>query len=502
MTDLPIELWHLIFDHLQLVDLSSCAQVCKTIYLAVKAYRIREIAFTPGIDLWFHHVSDNYKHRVYFRNASILRRSSFCFDHLKRLKIGRLSPIYNLNEINQFSRLEKLDIDLKFYENEKSMILSLVNLKVLYLFMSDHLPYLELDTPRLTEIYTFSLKKLEFIYPESVRCIHTFFHDGKLSMFRNLEYLIFTDCYSLLDSHPSYPGGFDEISVTVLKKLKEIDFYYHINYSLYGGQNLNVFKRMVANLLALGRPDLKVFWQNVQITAANWPTDYEHPVGNRSQIGLQLWNYEKLKKKISIPCFDFNERILEIRGAGFNPRSEEFISKFFAKFSLRKIVVHVPIEQNEGGLLLEFIARSPDLFALEFGNSCLGQLFFDRMADTVRLNAIPLRHLQITGSSDRVQNFEFLLGLRDLERFKVYQQLPAELITKLFKLPMLAEIEFGRCIFELPFSPEFRIERISMGRIRLNEKPLSLPLSDRQLLGLARTTVASDLRPSKKQRRF
>ena len=121
--------------------------------------------------------------------------------------------------INKFTRLEELDIDLKNYKKEQNRILSLPNLKVLYLFIPDHLSNVKLDTPRLAKVCTFDLKKLEFVYPESVRCIHTFSHSGKLSMFRNLEYLTFTDCYNLLDHLSSYDSRkFKHFSITNLKK--------------------------------------------------------------------------------------------------------------------------------------------------------------------------------------------------------------------------------------------------------------------------------------------
>ena len=317
MVDLPIELWHLIFDHLQLVDLSACAQVSKAVYLVVKSYRIREIAFTRRVHRWFHYTTPtiDHKHRVDFTMASSLERSSFNFDHLKRLKIGRSSAINDLEEINKFTRLEELDIDLKNYKNEKNGTLSLANLKVLYLFVPDDFSYVELDTPRLAKVYTFRLKKLEFVYPESVQCIHTFSHSGKLSMFRNLEYLTFTDCYNLLDHLSSYDSRkFKHFSITNLKKLKEIDFYYL--YPEYREKNMSVFKKFIANL-ALGRPELKVFWFHVQMTDSNLLTEYEHMFDNfRSNITFQLKHPEKLKEVFSL-CYLFNELMSVLSEAGF-----------------------------------------------------------------------------------------------------------------------------------------------------------------------------------------
>ena len=472
MADLPIELWHLIFDHLELVDLFSCALLNKEVRLKVKAYRIREIAFTRRVHKWFHYTTpiSNHKHRIDFTIASILERSSFNFDCLKRLKIGRRSAI-DLDVINKFTRLEELDLDLADYKNE-SWILSLSNLKVLYLFVPYGVPCVKLDTPSLTQVCTFSLKKLIFVYPESVRCIHTFFRGGKLTKFSNLEYLTLTDYYNQLDY--SYDNrSFNELSASDLKKVKEIDFYYYR--SLYRINNMSVFKRMIANLLALSRPDLKVFWYDVQVTDTNLLIEYENTMKNVGcLVAFQLQHYEKLKKKVNFFWYYyFNASMKKLSEAGFNLRSEKFISKLLARHSFRKILITDKVKERE--LLLKLIARSPDLSSLEFENSGLDQSFFDWMTDSIRLNAIPLRSLRLKGSygsflsSNGVQNFDFLFKLPDLEWFETDQQLPNELVSKLLRLPMLFVIKFrsGRII-------DKTIERLSRSRFLLNGKSLSL----------------------------
>ena len=465
MVDLPIELWYSIFDHLPLVDFFSCALVSKAVYLAVKEYRIREIAFTGRVYRWFHYTTSiiDQNRRIDFTMVSILRRSSFNFDYLKRLKIGQTFAI-DLEEINRFVHLEELDIDLKYYKEEKSRTLSLANLKVLYLFVPDRFSYLELDCPRLAKVCTFILQMLDFVHPQSIRCIHTFFHNGKLPMFPNLEFLAFTDHYNQLDfsSHYSWQA-FDEFSLPVLKNLKEIDFNYHQN---CGKVNMRNLKEAISNLLVLGWPDLKVFWQNVQVTDANLLTEYERTIEFGSLLVFQLQHYEELRE---IDCFwdyDFNGSMRKLSRAGFNLRTEKFISKFLARYSFRRIVIEGMVEERE--ILLELITRSPSLLSLEFEKSPLGQSFFDLMADTIQLNGIPLQILIIKKFSNRVLDFEFVLRLRDLELFQTDQQLPSKLISNcLLELPMLTEIEFsfGQSIY--------RIARISGNRFLWNEKPLS-----------------------------
>ena len=466
MAELPIELWHLIFDRLELVELSSCAQVSKTFYVAVKSYRIREIAFTRQVHEWFHYTTStiDHKHRLGYSLASILRRSSFDFDHLKRLKIGRRSAI-DLDVINRFVHLEELDLDLANYKNEKSWTLSLANLKVLYLFIREGFSYVELDTPRLAKLRTFSLKMLEFVYPESVQCIHTFDHSGKLSMFRNLEYLTFTDRYNQLNYHLFYAlRSFNQFNLTNLKKLKEIDFYY--TYTKYRKNNMNNFKRMTAKLLALDRPNLKVFWYDVQVTDPNLLTEYEHTMETvGSDVAFQLQHYEMLKEKVDFFwCYDFNGSMRLLPEAGFNPRSEEFTSKFLSRYSFGRISVTGQVEERE--LLLKLIARLPNLFALKFENSGLDQSFFDRMADIIQLNAIPLQQLSFKGTSN--ESLDFVSKLRDLEWFATDQELSSGLMAKLLRLPSLVEIECSSG------ETSKRIERLSTNRFRLDGETLSL----------------------------
>ena len=310
----------------------------------------------------------------------------------------------------------------------------------------------------------------------------------KLSMFRNLEYLHFTDRYNLLDYWDwatTYDSkSFKEFSMTVLKKLKEIHFHYTYlggrrQESGYIAKNMSDFKKVTANLLALKRPELKLFWQNVQMIDTDLLTEHEHMIkSDFGWIAFQLQHYEKLTDKVDFFWrfnFTWTMRYLEF---GFDPRSEEFLSKFFAKISLRKIAVHYGLEKKERrrgeDLLLEFIARSPNLLSLEFEKSDLGQEFFDRMAEIIQLHRISLRLFKFIGSPgyrDKLRNFEFVCRFQDLQQFVTNQQLPAELIAKLLKLPELSDIEFST--HEL-YSREFRIERMSVSRYRLNEKPLSL----------------------------
>ena len=433
----------------------------------MKEYRIREIAFTGRVHRWFHYAKpiSSHKHQIDYSLASILKRCSLNFDYLKRLKIGPRSTI-DLGDINKFVHLQELDIDLKNYENKKSRTLSLANLEVLYIFVPNHLPYLELDTPRLAKVCTCSLEMFEFVYPESVRCIQTFFHAGKMPMFRNLEYLTFTDCYNQLNYPPSYVSSqnFKDFSVLALKKLKEISFYYNV--SEYRKKNLSNFKEITTKLLALRRPHLKVFWLDVQVTDMSVLTEYERMEEHfGSVVAFQLRHYEILKERVEhLWSYGFNMSMNKLLQTGLNPRSNEFKSKFLSRYSIRKIIITGKVEERE--FLLELITRSPDLFSLNFDNSRLGQSFFDQMADTIRLKAIPLRRLAFGNSSSDILNFDFVLGLRDLALLETDQRLSKELVSMLLRMPQMDYIAF--C------SAKYRIERLSSSRFRLNGELMSL----------------------------
>ena len=479
MDDLPIELWHLIFDHLELVDLASCAQVSKKSYFILKRYcRIRELAFDRRLTvLWFHPDYSLYQHRVDYSMASVLSGSTFSLAYLRRLKIGRQSS-FNLDEINAFAQLEELDIDLRNYKNGQSKTLSLANLTALYVCTSEHLPYLELDTPRLSKVCTFSLARLEFVYPESVRCIHTCFHDGKLSMFRQLEYLLFSDYYDQNHYFVRFPAdNFNEFSLTNLKKLKEIHFYFGC-FKLYEN-NSDCIKRIVQVILS--RPDLQLFWTNVRMTGEDLLIEYEDTMRTvGSLVAFQLRNYDRLRGNIDLLwSYDFNRSIALLFQAGFNPRSEDFLGRFFAKYSIRKITVNG--KTNEPEVLMKLIAKSLNLRSLWFLDSNLDQTFFDRMTDTVRLNRIPLQVLRLQGSSTDSLKLEFLAKLVDLEVLETHQQPPADVFLKLLGLPFLMHFQYS--------ASKHEIERLSTDRFLLDKKPLSLQEILKHLLNKPGTLI-------------
>lgn len=464
MADLLIEVWHLIFNRLQLTDLSACAQVSKKFYFLVKEYRIKELAFTRRVARWFHYIPANYSYRVDFKKASILKSSSFNFDFLKRLKIGRTSTIDDLNVINRLPRLEELDIDLKNYKNEKSTRLSLANLKVLHLFMADHLSYLELDAPRLTKLCTVSLEMLEFLHPESIRCIQTFSHNGKLSLFKNLECLLLTDHFNRL----GYVGTrgsqkvFKEFSIVNLTKLNEISFCYR--HGEYEKKNMKIFKEFIKMILDSERSDLAIFWENVRVTDILLLTKYETIMDKiGSLVAFQLCNYGKLKSRVEFFWeYDFNESMnLLLKMARFDPRSDAFLSKFFAKYS-SILKIRITGRVTEAGHLMQVIGKSRSLTVLEFTDTFLTQKFFDVMPETVCLNRIPLQFLRLKGIQNGIQNFEFVLKLLDLQLFETGQKLPNEIVFRLLTMPWLTDIKF--C------TNRRRIERLSTSRFRVNGK--------------------------------
>ena len=476
---LPIDLWHLIFDYLELTDFPLCALVSKKLYSAVKGYRIQEIAFTGRVYHWFHLTTKpsrrDYKHRTDFANASILKKPFFNSGHLKRLKIGHLSSIQDLKVINEFVHLEELDIDLKNYDNEKGRTLSLASLKLLYVFVPGNFPLLELDTPKLAKVYTLSLKRLEFIHPKSVQCVHTFYHAGKLPTFCNLECLVFTNDYNHCksnreDKHSDDFQRLEEFSFSgnTLKNLKEIDFYFH--YFCFEKDNMRNFKRMVENILAQGRQNLKVFWFGLQISDLNLLTEYERFMGFFGNfLVFHFLHYEKSKDKIDFFSeYNFNNSMKKLSEAGFNIRSEKFISKLLRRYSIRRINAFGKVVERE--LLMELIARSSDLSMLHFSNSGLDQSFFDQMTETVRLNGIRLNWLLFENSSgDGILNYEFVTKLTDLDLFETDQRLPNELVSKLLTFPMVNKIEFSSGWFMTT-----TIERMSSTRYLLNGKSLSL----------------------------
>ena len=444
MTVLFDELWHLIFEKLELTDLSACAQVSKKFNLLVKDYRIKGISFTRGTDFnWFHYYRSSFEPQavsVYYSKSSVLKKSLFNFDHLKYLKVGRWSS-FDLSDVNKLTSLEDLDIDLKNYEGEESLTLSLPNLTMLCVFISNQIPFLELNTPRLSNIHTFRLEKLEFVYPKSVQQISTFSHGGNLSaLFPNLEYLTLTDFYSLLDFDESNElESFKDFSLTTLKNLKFISF--NNNSKVYIKKNIIIIKNFIQKVLNMQRPNLAVFWQEVQVTYPNMLTEYQNMLDNNQEwIVFHIKHYEKHRYTNIPSIFVFDSLIKGLQEAGFDLRSKYLALEFWAMFCLGEL--RVVDRVNEPELLTEFIVKSPNLSTLRFNDSGLDLLFFRRLIELIETKNIPLKLLEID------------------------QQLPSDLIMKLLSLPKLKAILFS--------ADKTTIERLSPNRFQMDGKSFDL----------------------------
>ena len=459
MADLLIELWHSVFDLLELRDVSSCALVSKKFYFTVKDYRIREIAFTRRVHDWFHYYLEDHKHRLDFKDVFILKSALLNFHYLKRLKIGRSSAI-DLNVINQLISLETLDIDLKNYD-AKNRTLSLPNLKTLLIFVPDDSPTIVLNTPKLGKVYTFLLKKLVFLFPNSVWYINTFFDGGKLSIFCNLELLWLNDQFKDPDYVYSHSFQSFEFNLASLKKLRKIEFFY--NKWQVWENNSSKIKRLVKSILDLERPKLEIILHDVLLTDINLLTEYEN-VRRSSEhwLPFQLRHYEKINDKTHLVRYEFNSIMSSMLKAGFKLENEKFISTFLdATSSVEIILVYGAVKDQE--LFMRIVAGTPALMSLKFSNSGLGQPFFDRMAETVRLNGLRLKSLRFQNASKGALNFEFVSKFPDLQLFEIDQQLPNDLILKMLRLPTMNEIGFG-------FS---RIQRMSANDYLLNGESFS-----------------------------
>lgn len=468
MKRLPIELYHLIFDQLPLIDLAACAEVSKRFYALVQQYRVRELSFDRRTNFkWFHAKPIIYQHRVDYSMASLLRGSSFSLEYLKRLKIGRQSSIDNLNEINKFAFLEELDIDLKNCANQKKHTLRLVNLRVLYVFVPSNVT-LKLNTPKLETLGTVDLKKLYFVYPKTLRRLETFFHAGKLLMFQNLQYLVFTDFYSLLDYCVTrHSKNFQECDLTKLRNLKEVRFCR----AIFGNEwtNLETIKKIIGELLqraALQRSGLRIFFQSVRVSNVKLLNEYRDTMRNiGSWVGFNLQHYEQLEERIEyFWSYSISVSVRKLKRAGLHSGNESFVSKFLAKYELRRLTVWGPSDPE---LLLKFIGSSK-LMCLEFfWPEGLDQSFFDQMAESIRLNRIPVQRLRLKLRKTTTLNFKFVNKLLDLETFETDKELTGETIAELLtELPLLVEIVY--------FSSyrERKIERL-IRKFRLDEKILS-----------------------------
>ena len=515
MDQLPLELYLKIFGHLDLSDLMSLRLVCKKFEYTVKKVKICELVFEK--DFW---KSSNFSSAIedklwlfvneikqfdsffnfsaYLLSSSFLSSGPFNVRFLKRLSIESLSKLkgIELEDINRFCHLEHLEIGFDQQPRKTSMWslsdrparkvprLQLPSLRSLRIISYFNQKGLEIVTPKLVALhlpepkkvqesgharyalderrlhlrtFTNEISSLKFKYPESIRflsiCLH-FSWSRRTNYVRNFKMVEYLQTYYHVQLE-NIAWLDDPIWIKLIPefpKLKRLN----LRGEKLSDFDLKKFTRLVERVAALERPDLKIYYLNIELS--NEPAlidDFEfyHKAYIEKENSLfHLWAYEFALKLKNYPLLDdkrepfHNRRINYSRlmnmvpmlvkrdkqfgedangvmneAALTNPLFVDFLKKFP---KIVKIDVDKKIENEDQ--FTHFVKGCKNLKALHLEGCQLSQAFFEQLPSISLLNVLWVAQ---TGEL----NMDFLFRMNHLSICATNQQLSPKLVLKLAK---------------------------------------------------------------------
>lgn len=257
MDRLPLELFQLIFQNLEITELFDLRLVNKRLNYAVSEFRMKELIFATNYQYrfnWsFSRQSINHLNVLPVTKQFILRSDQFNTKSLRFLKINLSSHKYRgvkLSNINQFVHLTQLEIDAGCYSAD-DCLLSLPNLKVLCFAIAGvrQTPGFTLDLPNLEKLDVLDLYGVTVKHPLTVKHLKCQYMEPNLACFKNIELL---ECFHLTNPGPK-SKNLDLL--TIFPQLKQLLVEKDPNKGL---------KQIIAEKARLEKLDLKIYFRSLE----------------------------------------------------------------------------------------------------------------------------------------------------------------------------------------------------------------------------------------------
>lgn len=262
INDLPLELKFKIFELLEIADILVARLVCKHWQTVLSEIKIETIIFQSfrfaklGAIKW--HFDD-----VPVRNVisvekdlslNLLQSSVFNLKNLKRLMInGSLNnEAFNIEQLNQFSKLEQIEIDE--WKGDKATLV-LPKLKRLYLW-SLYANELTIESPKLEAL--FCKINISLVSLPSTKLRHLEIHSFRDKVFT------FTDLETLKLDHTD---GVVQNMLQQLPKLTDIEFKLDDYSEGFFDGTINTLRNLVVERQRLNRTNLKIAFKDVVVTS-------------------------------------------------------------------------------------------------------------------------------------------------------------------------------------------------------------------------------------------
>ena len=431
ITELPEELYQVLFEFLNLHDLLELRLVCRFFNKQVKSYRVNELFIRLDSDkrpwefeYWFYRTpGHSFTNILLPSKAFILKRPLFEIERLKCLKfevhyfedldldyreiLNGLVHLVHLELRYRFSPRTKDEESIEVRKRNGKLVLP--KLKRLYLdtYFAKKLQ-LEIDAPKLHDFYWWGnaqreLPQIVLVHPSSVKCLGIYQFEQlsrKLPSLKGIEHLSALKCTGLngefLADYPNLK------SLTVRHKVQLSDF-------------VNLLKQRF-----LHKKDLRVYFGGLEITHRNELDLIEQESGcSLPDIDLQKWfvqdklieNCENLSRDVHATFGVTNIRydsVIKLRD-GVIP------DVFFEVFKhVNTVYCYTNVNQTH---FIKFLASCQGLKDLRLKNCEIDQKFVDELPRISSLNKLEI------SKNDRKLDFRFLNRMYNLENFNTDQSI-------------------------------------------------------------------------------
>lgn len=447
--DLPAEMISELFKQLNLKDLAACSVVNKSWYKIYSDFKVTSLAafqYPDRLRKWCYpdrNIEDKElcKAAIFFRLAN-----KPLLSNLKHLFLCGYGPRIDLNMLNRFTHLVRLEIDIRI---EKPINFNLPKLKVLAFHQLNMQSSLSVDCPAL-EVLVYregplmieNRTLLEVKQPETIRVLDSdLFGSVRLAKFKNVNCLI--------------ARGFQMIgkdNLQSLPKLKEFHFKLCIEnlFATHFNQigTLNRIKRKLTKFMDdvrvskgddfkfrfVGFPLTKTLLDqidfNVKLVERHFVSGSSGYFEEVTNEYIYLKNYHLIDPDASL---DFINRL------DYNCVIDIMAKKIPIGF-LKKLTGLFEVKTKgaiqDANHFLSFLQSVGSLKSLSLDRSQLGQEFYDQLPKSahslVNLTLIGDRR-NIRGDRDLELNFEFVDQLSNLDKLVIYQTLSIESFTSLVR---------------------------------------------------------------------
>lgn len=415
--NLPIEIfYHHIFDFLCIDDVIALKLVSKKFRSLIDNLNVQELLIqsTRYKDFW---ISINKP--VQFNN--ILSDKNFhllfklpIFLNLKRLQIDLREKEIKLDDFNKFMKLEIFEINLIEKHESGKHLLQLPNLKAFALGIYTESPDdFVIDTPNLEHLQLHSWEKIQledrvrFVYPLSVKRLRILYFDKKISIFKNLEYLEYSDIESIK-----------------MNQLLELDNLKMVR--ILGGPIANKLDQLRTSLFYQNK--MKMSLKGVLIKETSKLDEYKKINNN---LKFQLTNFDDLENNLNYETEIQYDDLINLLP---KPRPIDLFRKYC---NIRKLLVSTATDDENQ--LIDFIRECRNLAFLDIQNSKIGQHFYDRLPEISTLFNLKIREC---GDRDVDLDFRFIMRMYYLFSLQTDFKVKIDKNLDLNKLKFLESLEY------------------------------------------------------------